>query len=444
MPDLNVDKQFRKNVILSYIIRGGAMFLSLITVNTYLANLGEMKYGLWLTISSIASWVMRGDLGIGNGLRNELAKAFAEGDKERQKQLINSSLSIFARLSMVLFLIITVVSEILMATGVLEVELRAPLYITNIFTCFNFILGLFWSVAHAYQLDYYASGTTLLGTFLTVVLISVATMMGITNNLVFFALACGAVNTMAGIFIMLVMKRKTGLDFGFTRSTDQSVIRPIMNIGIQFFVLQLGALILYSTDNVIINNLFGGTEVTKYSIITKVYGTGEELFSILLVSLWSAVTYQFSLKNYRWIADKIKRILLYWLGFGAGVVAVSFCFNFIVRIWLRERAMEFDMPIIFVFALYTIAGTFGSIFVNVSNGMGIIKLQMIMCVVEAVLNIPLSIFLASNCGLGIMGVKIGTLLCCTGANVVMPIYVTLLLRKRMKEQDVTSGADLTV
>ena len=97
-----------------------------------------------------------------------------------------------------------------------------------------------------------------------------------------------------------------------------------------------------------------------------------------------------------------------------------------------------------MFAVYTIAGTFGSIFVNVSNGMGIIKLQMIMCIVEAVLNIPLSVFLASNCGLGIMGVKIGTLLCCTGANVVMPIYVTLFLRKRMKEQGMASGADLTV
>ena len=70
-----IDIRFRNGIVFNVAIKGLSILLGLITVNIYLSYLGSSNYGLWITISSIASWAAMGDLGIGNGLRNELAKA---------------------------------------------------------------------------------------------------------------------------------------------------------------------------------------------------------------------------------------------------------------------------------------------------------------------------------------------------------------------------------
>ena len=426
MQNNEIDVGFKQNILYSIIVKGASVLLGLITVNVYLRYLGSSNYGLWVTISSIASWAAMGDLGIGNGLRNELAKAYAEKDLEKQRELISTALRTLVKVSVVILLILSIVSEVLISINFLESSIRIPLYITNIFMCINFILGIFASVAHAYQLSYYSSSSQLLYTGLCVLIVWILSSIGSQSNLMLFALINGLCNTLAHAFLIISVLKKTKLTID-VRKTNRDFIKPIMSMGAQFFVLQLCGLILYSTDNVIINGIFGSKDVTVYSVITKVYNTGETLFSIMLVSLWSAVTYQCSLGNYRWIKDKIKSLLKIWFFFAIGVIVVSVFFNPIIKLWLKDQAIDYSWDIIMLFAIYSIAGTFGAIFVNVANGMGRIKLQLIMAIIEALLNIPLSIALATYGGLGIMGVKVGTLICCTGSNIVMPIYVIHIL-----------------
>ena len=430
----DIDIKFKKNIVFSMIVKGASVLLGLITVNIYLRYLGNSNYGLWITISSIASWAAMGDLGIGNGLRNELAKAYADKDINKQQELISTAIIALVKVSTAIFVILSVVSEIMVAFGALEEEVRIPLYITNVFMCFNFVLGIFASVSHAYQLSYYSSLSQLLYTSLNVLVVWILILTDMQSDLIIFAIINGLNNTIAHIFLIIFVLHKVRISVNL-RKINKSYIRSVMSIGGQFFLLQLCGLVLYSTDNVIINGLFGSEDVTVYSIITKVFNTGETLFSILLVSLWSAVTYQYNLKNYTWIVSKIKSLIRIWRLFAIGVIAVAIWFNLLIKLWLGDQAIIYSWDMIILFAVYSLAGTFGEIFINVANGIGIIKLQLVMAVVEAVFNIPLSIFLAQNCEMGIIGVKIATLVCCTGANVVMPIYVWDFLRKKMDCQN---------
>ena len=430
----DIDIKFKKNIVFSMIVKGASVLLGLITVNIYLRYLGNSNYGLWITISSIASWAAMGDLGIGNGLRNELAKAYADKDINKQQELISTAIIALVKVSTAIFVILSVVSEIMVAFGALEEEVRIPLYITNVFMCFNFVLGIFASVSHAYQLSYYSSLSQLLYTSLNVLVVWILILTDMQSDLIIFAIINGLNNTIAHIFLIIFVLHKVRISVNL-RKINKSYIRSVMSIGGQFFLLQLCGLVLYSTDNVIINGLFGSEDVTVYSIITKVFNTGETLFSILLVSLWSAVTYQYNLKNYMWIVSKIKSLIKIWRLFAIGVIAVAIWFNLLIKLWLGDQAIIYSWDMIVLFAVYSLAGTFGAIFINVANGIGIIKLQLVMAVVEAVFNIPLSIFLAQNCGMRIIGVKIATLICCTGANVIMPIYVWDFLRKKMNCQD---------
>lgn len=429
-----IDIRFRNGIVFNVAIKGLSILLGLITVNIYLSYLGSSNYGLWITISSIASWAAMGDLGIGNGLRNELAKAYANNDTYKQQELISTAVSTLTKVSAAILILLSATSEVLIYFGILEHSVRGALYVTNIFMCINLVLGIFSSVAYSYQMSYYPSLSQLVYTGLQVFIVWLLVICGAKSNLLLFAIVNGASNMAAHGLLIFALRYKTKLMFHF-RKVNPVYRKSIMGIGTQFFILQLCGLVLYSTDTVIIKGLFGNDQVTAYSIITKVFDTGDALFSILLISLWSAVTYQYSLKNFRWITDKIKGLLKIWVIYSAGVVFVAVFFNAIIRIWLRQNAIEYGFGIIGIFAIYSIAGRFGAIYGNVANGMGIIKLQLLMSVIEAVLNVPLSIFLATFCGMGIMGVKAATLVCNTGANIVIPIYISRLLRNKLKSNE---------
>ena len=205
-----------------------------------------------------------------------------------------------------------------------------------------------------------------------------------------------------------------------------------MNVGVQFFVIQVCGVLLYSTDNIIINKLFGSELVSKYSVITKVYDTGNSLFSIFLVALWSAVTYYAAKDNYTWIIKRVKELLILWMLFIVGVFGVSVSFNSIIRIWLGNEAVRYEKQLIVLFGIYCCVTTFSAIFINVLNGLGVIKVQLALTAIESILNIPLSVIFATKFEMGIFGVKFATFLCALINAVVLPLQVIVILKKRGK------------
>ena len=76
------------NVIMSFIIKGISILVSLVLVPLTLHFLDTYEYGLWLTISSILLWIDYFDIGLGNGLRNKLSEALVAKDMELAKEYV--------------------------------------------------------------------------------------------------------------------------------------------------------------------------------------------------------------------------------------------------------------------------------------------------------------------------------------------------------------------
>src|SRR5437879_5520509 len=64
----------------------------LITVPLTLPYLGEERFGVWMTIASLAATLSFLDLGIGNALINHVASASAANDPPRLRQAISRGL----------------------------------------------------------------------------------------------------------------------------------------------------------------------------------------------------------------------------------------------------------------------------------------------------------------------------------------------------------------
>src|ERR1700728_1103599 len=67
---------------------------SLITVPLTLKYLGNERFGLWMTISSVLAMASFADFGVGNGVLNTVAKAFGKDDMVGIRKAISSGFAI--------------------------------------------------------------------------------------------------------------------------------------------------------------------------------------------------------------------------------------------------------------------------------------------------------------------------------------------------------------
>lgn len=423
---------YQKNTILNYIVKICGVIISLLSTRVTINYLGNTLYGLWVTIASIVSWMSSGDFGVGNGLRNKYAEAYAEGDQERQKALIATGVTTLTGISLFLLLVGAAICEVLIGSRIIQPEVRIPMYVTVVFFCLNLVLSISKTVSYGQQKSWYVTMTSTGMTFSSLVVVEILKVLGVPANLTLFSIAHGVCSIIPNAILVWILK-KEGTDIlhsGILRNSNKELRKDIINIGMSFFGIQICSIILYSTDNVIINYLFNSEAVSKYSVITNFYDMGQNMFSIMLIALWSAVTYQAAKNNIDWIRKKVKSLMSIWSIYVCGVIAVSLVFNKIVRLWIGQNAEYYEPALVALFAIYGITVSFSAIFVNVVNGLNKIKLQLVIAGIGAVLNIPLSVFFARYLGMGIFGVKLATFLAAILTAIAIPIQVWYLLNRK--------------
>ncbi|MCB0687116.1 MAG: hypothetical protein KDC53_11340, partial [Saprospiraceae bacterium] len=187
-------------------------------------------------------------------------------------------------------------------------------------------------------------------------------------------------------------------------------------------------LVIFSTDNLIIVQIFGPSEVPAYQVAFKYFGLITSVFSIIAVPFWSAYTDAHTKGDTGWILDTNKKLKLIWLG----LLIVSI-FMLIVSQWFYQLWVP-DIPVPFVLSLmmclYVLALSWGNIFVMYINGVGKVRLQVIVSIVGAIINIPLSIFFAKNLDLGSAGIILASTICIGFGPILGPIQFNKLIKDK--------------
>ncbi|HOP12476.1 MAG TPA: LPS biosynthesis flippase, partial [Lentimicrobium sp.] len=81
----------RKNILASFFIKGVSIIVGFIFVPLLIGYLGEVEYGIWITMSSILAWVNYFDIGLGNGLRNRFAESLAKGEHQMARIYVSTA-----------------------------------------------------------------------------------------------------------------------------------------------------------------------------------------------------------------------------------------------------------------------------------------------------------------------------------------------------------------
>ncbi|NRA92330.1 MAG: hypothetical protein HRU26_06530, partial [Psychroserpens sp.] len=169
----------------------------------------------------------------------------------------------------------------------------------------------------------------------------------------------------------------------------------------------IAAIILFSTDNLIITQLYGPEEVTPYQLANKYFGMSLMMFTIIVQPLWSAVTDAYHKNDFDWMKRTMKRMNKIWLLFSLGALVMLIISPYFFKIWLGDKVfIPFTLSVFWF--IFIVIQSYNLIYTYFINGVGKLRVQLFITVFSILFNIPASIFLATYAGLGVSGVIMAT------------------------------------
>lgn len=428
-------KNITKHVFISAIYKSGTVFATLLLVPLTINYLKSETYGIWLTISSFVAWFSFFDIGIGHGLRNRFAEAKAIGDFRLVQAYVSTSffslLLIATALFFLFFFFNFFIDWVLIfnADESLASELNILMPIIFGLFCLRLIANLIVTI---YTADQQHSMQVKVNFFANVAILIIIWLLSITvkSSLLILGVILSGVPVVMLTVLSVLSFNKRYKDFKpklvfFNRKH----FKDIFSLGFNFFIIQISGIIMFSTDNFIIAQIFGPKEVVPYNIAFKYFSIALIAVNMVFTPYWSSITEAITNNDFEWVKKSMGTLMKFSLVAILGVLLMLFFASDIYSVWVGDMVViPFSYSL--SMALYFIITIIYTPFTFFINGVGKIKIQMYSLLITAIINIPLSYFFAKNLNCGAIGVIIATILCIIPHTILTPIQYFKLINQR--------------
>lgn len=406
----NRSKLILKNIALSLVMKIANIICSILLVPLTINYVNSERYGIWLTLSTVIGWIMFFDLGLGHGFRNRFAEAKANNNTILARELVSTTYFAISCVVLLLLLFALIAnnhmnwSSFLHLSAKYSLELQKIFAIVVTFTSLNMIVNIFNSLLAADMKPGYSALINGASQYLILFIIYLLThtTKGSLINLAF----CYAGIPVLVTFILSIISfkftryRKYSPSIKFIRISQ---IKNIVNLGIQFALIQVTLIAIFQIINLIITRELGPLAVTQYSIANKYFSIVYMLMNIILTPMWSAFTDAYVKKEYVWMQQALKRlekIDLLFIGILLFMLSIS---EVAYHIWIGNTVVIpilLSVSMMLLIVLQCFAGTY----MMCINGIGKIRLQLIIYVFCAFISWPLLTLTARS--FGIIGITI--------------------------------------
>jgi O-antigen/teichoic acid export membrane protein len=398
-----------KNILFSFLIKGGSIACQFALVPLTLHYLDKERYGIWLTMSSLVSWFSFFDIGIGNGLRNKLSEALANEDTRMARIYVSTSYACVAFIFLSLMVLFWIVcpllnwSQILNTSPSLSGELTRIMLIVLSFFCLQFILSLIGNILFAHQEPALNNMINPMANVLSLIAIFILTRTT-EGSLFWVSIVFSAAPVVVLLFFNLFFLGGKFRDIAPRwNAVRLKHSKDLFGLGLQFFIIQIAFLVLYSSANIILTQLFGPQEVTVYNVAYKYFTIALMINGIITATYWSAFTDAYIRKEFIWIANTIRK-LEYITYFLMGMVVLStLVAGSIFRLWLGN-AVQVPVSMRVVMCLYALISLIAAPQHIFLNGTGKVRLQLYSAIFSIIMTIPLALFFCKTLHFGPEGV----------------------------------------
>lgn len=436
------DKIVYKNVIGAFLVKGGALFVTLFTLPAYIKFFNnDTVLGIWYTLLSLLNWILNFDLGIGNGLRNHLSLSISLKDEEKTKQYISSAY--FSVGGIVLFMSIVFVflarnidfnNLLNISQDVISAEaMYFTMVIVFIGVMIQFWLKLINSILYALQ----KSSINNFLALCTNILILLATLLIPSNsneiNIIVMAIIHALFVALPLLIVTIVIfRRDLSYAMPSIKAMTKENIRDVLALGSVFFFIQIEYMIIMSTNEFLISKTGGSKYVVDYQVYYKLFSLGSTIFALTLTPLWSVVTKAKAEKKYEWIKNTYKRFMLLAGLFCVGEFLLILFVEPITFLWLgKENVPDIKVWNNIIFAIFGCLMIVNSVQSSIANGLGELKIQLVCFTIGAILRVPLSYILVDLFGDWI-GVVVANVICMAIYSIIQPIGLRMILKNEIK------------
>jgi O-antigen/teichoic acid export membrane protein len=419
-------RQIQINTVLNICFRGLGILCSFLIVPVTLSYINPSEYGVWLTLTSVVAWLSYMDVGLGNGLRNKLGEALAANDKALAKEYVSTTYIIFAGILGCFFLIFCGVNFFLNWNVILKttISIQTLFLVTNVIVfafCLKLLLNLAITVLIAMQKVFVDSLVNFVISLVTLLTLYILPKLH-SSSFSIFSISFSIIPVVILTAFTLILFRLPAFkylkpSFKYFRREQ---IKTLLNIGLQFFLIQFMGIIVFSTDNILITQFFSPADVTSFNVAYKYFSIVTMGFTIVLLPYWSAFTNAYFKKDIGWINSAFKKLLVLWGVQVVGVICLILCANYFFHIWVGNSVtIPFSLTI--ALGCYSVVFNWNNIFAYFINGVSKIRLQLYSASICGIINIPLSILLIKYSSLGITSIVVANTICLFVSSIWSPV-----------------------
>lgn len=422
-----------KNSILMAIIKGFSLLLSFISVPILINSLNTINYGIWITLTSIVGWLSFTDLGLGLGVRNKVGESIAKNNHSATKSYISSGyFSLLIITSILIFLTIAFTrfinwAKVLNAPITMINELYILVTVVISLFALNITLKLIESILYALQKPAIVSLISFISQLFNVIVIYSMSKSKDKFSLVHYGIVLSLIPNIvllvSTILLFSTKYKKYSPSFSFVR---KKYIKNVTSKGGEFFLIQLTALALFQTNNIVIAQMVNPSAVTDFNIAYKYFSVLGMFFLTLTTPLWSATTDAYYNHDIYWIEKNLKLLKKIYKVSAIIAILMLAMSQAIYKLWLGD-SLKVNWNISFLVCLYQILSLRTAIYCSFINGIGKIRLQFYFTLFEAILHIPLAILLAKYWG--VVGVLISMCLMTAINNIWEPIQLKKIINQ---------------
>lgn len=429
--------RLKLSVLFNLILKFLNITINVLLLPALLNVLGKDKFGFWVTIFSFIGWLNIFDFGLGEGLKLKLTKAFSLKRTGEINKLITSTYFFTVLVVLILILIFVSVnffvdwSFILDANKYIE-EINKSICLLIFFILLLLIVKLIGTIYAAFQWPFIDNVIKTVGQLLFLIGVLVLNFKDIKADLTWVAvLSLAPTFLIYSFFNLYFFKYKASFLFPRVKNICKQTLKDVTKPGLSFFIIQLGCIVLYSTDNVIVLKLFSSNQVTDYSIYYKYYSFPFMFYGLFIASHWNAFIDAIAKNDYNWIEKKIVFFKkMFFLLVFVYVIIYSFEEQ-LIYFWVGKENINLDFNMSLNMIGFFLISSYTTIYIYVINAYGKLYIQLLGYVLITIINIPLSVYLVNYFNFGASGVILASSLCLLILAILIPIQYRKIVTSRL-------------
>lgn len=307
-------------------------------------------------------------------------------------------------------------------------ELLSTIYILIVFFCLNFILSTINNVILAFQEPANESMRTLVQNVLSLVVIWLLTYFTKGSLLHLCIALCLIPLIVIFVFNVTLFKGKYNKVSPSFKDIDFSLSSSLMQLGVKFFIIQIGCVVQYQLINFIILKYYGATIVTSYNIAYKYFSILNMFWAILIAPLWVAVVDAVAKHDYVWIRHTMITYKKIFIGVSLLGVLMLILSNFIYSIWIGNK-VNIPFTLSLTVLIYILSIIYSNLYVSILNGASVLNLQTIMSIISPIIFL-LSCYFIIHYNLDITFIILACIICNVNGLIFAPIQCQHLFSKK--------------